>query len=169
MVIAGFGTQKYAGPFHPDSDDTMFTLGFRFLRGASEPITAYQFCVVNRQLEGSTLPGIVIQQPSGSLGAWRGKPLLHASSCDVTLQRPKDALGSIGLVFSQKLSLLKQTEKYGMNTMSLADMKDMWLEELARVKMSGQDWADLKECYTEVKRGEETELEVSSKNRLDGD
>jgi hypothetical protein len=35
--------------------------------------------------------------------------------------------------------------------------------------MSGQDWADLKECYTEVKRGEETELEVSSKNRLDGD
>ena len=117
---------------------------------------------MNRQLEGSTLPGIVIQQPSGSLGAWRGKPLLHASSCDVTLQRPKDALGSIGLVFSQKLSLLKQTEKYGMDTMSLADMKAMWLEELARDKMSGQDWAELKECYTEIKRGEETDLDVTS-------
>jgi len=168
MVIAGFGTQKYAGPFHPDSDDTMFTLGFRFLQGASEPSTAYQFCVMNRQLEGSTLPGIVIQQPSGSLGAWRGKPLLHASSCDVTLQRPKDALGSIGLVFSQKLSLLKQTEKYGMDTMSLADMKAMWLEELARDKMSGQDWTELKECYTEIKRGEETDLDVTSKNRLNG-
>ena len=164
MVIAGFGTQKYAGPFHPDSGDTVFTLGFRFLRGASEPSTAYQFCIMNRQLERSTLPGIVIQQPSGSLGAWRGKRLLHASSCDVALQRPKDALGSIGLVLSQKLSLLNQTEKYGMDTMSLADMKTMWLEELATDKMSRQDWAELKECYTEIKRGEETEREVTSKN-----
>ena len=80
----------------------------------------------------------------------------------MTLQRPKDALGSIGLVFSQKLSLLKQTEKYGMDTMSLADMKAMWLEELARDKMSGQDWTELKECYTEIKRGEETDLDVTS-------
>jgi hypothetical protein len=164
MVIAGFGTQKYACPFHPDSDDTMFTLGLRFLRGACEPSTAYQFCIMNRQLEGSTLPGIVIQQPSGSLGGWRGKHLLHASSCDVTLQRPKDTLGSIGLVLSQMLSLLKQTEKYGMDTMSLADLKAMWLEELARDKMSEKDWAELKECYTEIKRGEETEREVTSKN-----
>ena len=79
----------------------------------------------------------------------------------MTLYRPKDVLGSIGLVFSQKLSLLKQTEKYGMNTMSLADMKAMWLEELVRNKMSEQDWAELTACYTEIKRGEETGEEVT--------
>jgi len=35
---------------------------------------------------------------------------------------------------------------------------------LVRDKMSGQDWAELKECYTEIKMGEETGREVTSKN-----
>ena len=56
---------------------------------------------------------------------------------------------------------MKQTEKYGVNTMSLADMKAMWLEELVRNEMSEQDWAELTACYTEIKRGEETGEEVT--------
>ena len=125
MVIADFGTLNSAGPFHPNFDDTVSTLSFRFLHGVSEPSTAYHSSIMNRQFEGSCLRGIVIEQPPCSFGSWRGKHLLHASSCDLTIPKVGNVISSIALAFSKKLSLLKETEKDNVDMMPLADMESI--------------------------------------------
>jgi len=61
MTITGFGAQEYAGPFHPDSNDTIFTLAFRFMPGPKDASVAYQFCLANDRLVHSVgIPGVII-------------------------------------------------------------------------------------------------------------
>jgi hypothetical protein len=96
LTITGFGTQEYAGPFHPDSHDTRFTLAFRFMRGPKEPPAAYQFCLANDRLVHSDGgPGVIIEQPSGCFGLWEGENGLHASSCDPLRVNTRVTAGSV--------------------------------------------------------------------------
>src|SRR5579859_755305 len=122
LTLMCFGTREYAGPFHLDSHDTMFTIGLRLRHGLFEPDTAYQFCLVDNRLIGSTLGGIVIEQSSGSIGLWKGETHIHASSCDTRVDKDKHIIGSVGLIMTQKPLLLKQTLRHRAETMELAEV-----------------------------------------------
>jgi len=125
----------------------MFIVGLRLLHELFEPDTAYQFCLADDRLVSSTLGGIVIKQPSGSIGLWKGETHVHASSCDTRVDKDKHIVGSVGLIVMQKPLLLKQTQRHRAETMELADVKSIWKTELERSKMEQKEWDALKGRY----------------------
>jgi hypothetical protein len=145
--LAGFGTQAYAGPIHADPTDSLWTMGFRFQRGEKEPDTAYHFCLVETQLEGSDTKGIIIKQPKGSMAIWRGKRDLHGSSIDVRGLKEKEEQCSIGCVLTQKPLMLNQTLSFMDQTVKIVDIEDLKEQEFIRSRLGVHEFEDLAEHY----------------------
>jgi len=154
MTLAGFATRKYVSPSHVDVNDSRYTLGIRFYRGPQEPDDAYQFCYTTAQMNGTDVPGIVIEQPAGTIELWEGSNFEHASSCDKRQLKEDEECSSTGVVLTQKPLMLNQTNRHSAETQEVADTVNWFRVTAAKAGvLTAERMTAVKAAATLVKTG----------------
>ena len=126
-ALTGFATHGYCTPVHRDPMDVGLTIGIRFYKPPSEPLTAGHFFYTNLCEVNSPSVGVVVLQLTGTISAWSAKVFLHGSSIDPRGEKniPKKETRSVGLVVLRRSLMLSLSRKYISETQQRVAFKQL--------------------------------------------
>jgi hypothetical protein len=112
LAVTGFATENYSAPVHPDPKDSKWTAGWRCWNADGQLETDYNFIYSMFCHASASQPGIIIDQPRGTITIWQGGNHLHGSSIGTKKKKGPRRIANghtstSGMVITQKPLMLQ--------------------------------------------------------------